>query len=170
MERVKRMCVFTTHTPVPAGHDQFSPGVVERVLTADRLEALRASKCCNAVLNMTFVGLHLSHFVNGVTKRHSEGSRSMFPGYPINAITNGVHSATWTALVCQRLYDCYIPDWRQDSFSLRYALGVSLDDIRQAHQEVNQRLVTEVNRQVNSGFDHNLFTLGLLAVPPHTSA
>jgi glycogen phosphorylase len=160
MERVKHMCVFTTHTPVPAGHDQFSPGVAERVLTAGQLEALRASGCCNAVLNMTFVGLHLSHYINGVTKRHGEVSRSMFPGYPINAITNGVHSATWTAPAFQRLYDRYIPDWRQDSFSLRYALGVPLEDIRQAHQEAKQRLVTEVNHQVNGGFDHDLFTLG----------
>jgi starch phosphorylase len=160
MERVKRMCVFTTHTPVPAGHDQFTPALAERVLAADQLEALRASECCNAVLNMTFVGLHLSHYVNGVTKRHGEVSRSMFPGYPINAITNGVHSATWTAPAFQRLYDRYIPDWRQDSFSLRYALGVPLEDIHQAHQEAKQRLIAEVNRQVNGGFDQDVFTVG----------
>jgi starch phosphorylase len=124
------------------------------------MEALRASECCNSVLNMTFVGLHLSHYVNGVTKRHGEVSRSMFPGYPINAITNGVHSATWTAPPFQRLYDRYIPDWRQDSFSLRYALGVPLEDVRQAHQEAKQRLIAEVNRSLNAGFDHDAFTLG----------
>ena len=71
----------------------------------------------------------------------------MFSGYPINAITNGVYAATWTAPAFQRLYDRYIPHWRQDSFSLRCALGVPLEDIRQAHQEAKQRLVTEVNRR-----------------------
>jgi starch phosphorylase len=109
---------------------------------------------------MTFVGLHLSHYVNGVTKRHGEVSRSMFPGYPIHAITNGVHSGTWTAPAFQRLYDRYIPDWRQDSFSLRYALGIPLDAIRQAHQEAKQQLIEAVNRSVNAGFDHDVFTLG----------
>ena len=71
MERVKRMCVFTTHTPVPAGRDQFSPGVADQFLTASQLEALRASECCNAVLNMTFVGLHLSRYVNGASPRQT---------------------------------------------------------------------------------------------------
>jgi glycogen phosphorylase len=160
LERVKRMCVFTTHTPVPAGHDQFPPALVQQVLTPEQMEALHASECCNTTLNLTFVGLHLSHYINGVTKRHSEVSRSMFPGYPINAVTNGVHSFTWTAPAFLRLYDQYIPDWRQDSFSLRYALGIPLEAIRQAHQEAKQRLIEEVNRSVNAGFDHDVFTLG----------
>jgi starch phosphorylase len=106
------------------------------------------------------VGLHLSHYINGVTKRHGEVSRSMFPGYPINAVTNGVHSLTWTAPAFRRLYDRYIPDWRQDSFSLRYALGIPLEAVRQAHQEAKQRLIEEINRWVNAGFDHDVFTLG----------
>jgi glycogen phosphorylase len=145
---------------VPAGHDQFSPALAERVLTADQLQALRASECCDTVLNMTFVGLQLSHYINGVTKRHGEVSRSMFPGYPINAITNGVHSVTWTAPAFQRLYDRHIPDWRQDSFSLRYALGLPLEAIQKAHQEAKQGLIEVVNRQVNGGFDRDVFTLG----------
>jgi starch phosphorylase len=160
IEHVKRRCVFTTHTPVPAGHDQFSPALAQHVLTTDQLEALRASHCCDPVLNLTFMGLHLSHYINGVTKRHGEVSRSMFPGYPINAITNGVHSLTWTAPAFRQLYDRYIPDWRQDSFSLRYALGIPLEAIRRAHQEAKQQLIEEVNRCVNAGFDHDVFTLG----------
>jgi starch phosphorylase len=160
LERVKRLCVFTTHTPVPAGHDQFSPALARDVLTTDQLEALRASHCCDPVLNLTFMGLHLSHYINGVTKRHGEVSRSMFPDYPINAITNGVHSVTWTAPAFQRLFDRYIPDWRQDSFSLRYALGIPLEAIRRAHQEAKQELIEEVNRRTNAGFDHDLCTLG----------
>jgi starch phosphorylase len=160
LERVKRLCVFTTHTPVPAGHDQFPLALAQRVLTADQLKALQVSRCCDTVLNMTFVGLHLSHYVNGVTKRHGEVSRSTFPGYSINSITNGVHSVTWTAPAFQRLYDRDIPDWRQDSFSLRYALGIPLEAVRQAHQEAKQRLIAEVNRWLNAGFDHDVFTLG----------
>ena len=57
------------------------------------------------------------------------------------------------------VYDRYIPDWRQDSFSLRYALGIPLEAIRQAHQQAKQRLIEEVNRGVNAGFDQDVFTL-----------
>jgi starch phosphorylase len=159
-ERVKHMCVFTTHTPVPAGHDQFSPALAQQILTAAQIEALQASGCCHPALNMTFVGLHLSHYVNGVTKRHSEVSRSMFPGYPINSVTNGVHSFTWTTPAFRQLYDRHIPDWRRDSFSLRYALGLPVEAIRQAHQQTKQQLMAEVNRWDNAGFDQDVFTLG----------
>jgi starch phosphorylase len=109
---------------------------------------------------MTFVALHLSDYVNGVTKRHGEVSRTLFPDYPIGSITNGVHSATWTAPVFRALYDRHIPDWREDNFSLRYALGIPLDAIRQAHHEAKQRLIQEVNSRINAGFDQDAFTVG----------
>jgi starch phosphorylase len=160
IERVKRRCVFTTHTPVPAGHDQFSIELAWRVLGSEEVEALRALGCCENVLNMTLVALHLSHYVNGVTRKHGEVSRSMFPGYPIGSIENGVHSATWTAPSFRALYDRHIPDWRRDYFSLRYASSIPLDAIRQAHREAKQRLVQEVNERTNAGFDQDEFMLG----------
>jgi starch phosphorylase len=160
IERVKRRCVFTTHTPVTAGHDQFSLDLARQVLSREQVRALQILGCCDSSLNMTFVGLQLSHYVNGVAKRHGELSRSMFPGYPISSITNGVHSATWTAPAFRSLYDQYIPDWRLDSFSLRYAVGIPLHAIWQAHEQAKRRLAEEVNRRVNAGFDHETFTLG----------
>jgi starch phosphorylase len=160
IERVKRMCVFTTHTPLPAGHDQFPLGLAQGVLSPDQWDALRALGCCDQALNMTFVALHLSDYVNGVTKRHGEVSRTLFPDYPIGSITNGVHSATWTAPVFRALYDRHIPDWRKDNLSLRYALGIPLDAIRQAHHEAKHRLIQEVNSRVNAGFDQDAFTVG----------
>ena len=159
IERVKRVCVFTTHTPVPAGHDQFPLSLAQGVLSPDHWEALRTLGCCDQGLNMTVVGLHLSDYVNGVTKRHSEVSRTLFPEHPIGAITNGVHSGTWTAPVFRELYDRHIPGWREDSFSLRYALGIPLEAIRQAHSEAKQRLIKEVNDRVGVEFDQDAFTL-----------
>jgi starch phosphorylase len=158
--RVKRRCVFTTHTPVTAGHDQFALELARQVLSRQEVRALQILGCCDASLNMTFVALQLSHYVNGVAKRHGELSRSMFPGYPISSITNGVHSATWTAPAFRSLYDQYIPDWRQDSFSLRYALGIPLHAIWQAHEQAKQRLIKAANRSVNAGFDQDVFTVG----------
>ncbi|HSF31700.1 MAG TPA: alpha-glucan family phosphorylase [Candidatus Tectomicrobia bacterium] len=158
--RVKRRCIFTTHTPVPAGHDQFALDLAQRVLTPAQMEALQSLGCCDTVLNMTFVALHLSDYINGVTKRHGDVSRSMFPGYPIGSITNGVHSVTWTAPEFQALYDKHIPDWRHENLALRYAFGIPLEAIAQAHRDVKRRLVQEVNRVLNAGFDQDVLTLG----------
>jgi starch phosphorylase len=160
IERVKRRCVFTTHTPVPAGHDQFDLDLARGVLGPTRIETLQTLKCCNTVLNMTLVALELSHYVNGVTRRHGEVSRTMFPGYPIGSITNGVHSTTWTAPPFAALYDRYVPDWRRDSFSLRYASSIPLDAIRDAHREAKAELVRTVNDRTPARFDPDRFTLG----------
>jgi starch phosphorylase len=159
--RVKPRCVFTTHTPVPAGHDQFPLELATRVVGADGVRTLAALGCCEGALNTTLVALHLSDYVNGVTRRHGEVSRSLFPGYPIGSITNGVHSATWTAPACARLYDRHIPDWRRNSFSLRYASGIPLAEFLGAHAEAKQQLIDEVNRGTNAGFDRDVLTLGI---------
>ena len=135
---VKHRCVFTTHTPVPAGHDQYPEDLALKVLGQERLEALRTLGCCEGVLNMTRVALNLSRYVNGVTERHGEISRSMFPGYPINSISNGVHSASWTAPAFQRLYDRHIPKWRTDFLSLRYAESIDCAEIVAAHAEAKR--------------------------------
>ncbi|MDE2485415.1 MAG: alpha-glucan family phosphorylase [candidate division NC10 bacterium] len=160
IDLVKRRCVFTTHTPLPAGHDEFPIDLAQRILNADQWEALHALGCCNGSLNMTCVALHLSDYVNGVTKRHSEVSRTLFSDRAIGSITNGVHSATWTSPAFRALYDRYTPDWREDSFLLRYALGIPLDAIRQAHDKAKQLLITEVNRTANAAFDLHAFTIG----------
>ena len=160
IDLVKRLCVFTTHTPLPAGHDEFPLDLTQRVLSGAHWEALQALACCNGSLNMTGLGLYLSNYVNGVTKRHSEVSRTLFPDLAIGSITNGVHSATWTAPAFRALHDRYTPDWREDSFLLRYALGIPLDAIRQAHDEAKQLLINEVNRTANAAFDQHAFTIG----------
>jgi starch phosphorylase len=160
IERVKQMCVFTTHTPLPAGHDQFPLSLAQGILNPDQWEALQALGCCERALNMTFVALHLSDYVNGVSKRHGEVSRTLFPNRTIGSITNGVHSVTWTAPAFHELFDRYIPDWREDNSSLRYALGIPLEAIRQAHGEAKQRLIKEITDRVNAEFDPEIFTLG----------
>jgi starch phosphorylase len=160
IERVKQRCVFTTHTPVPAGHDQFDLALAREVLGPSRVQVLQTLRCCDTALNLTLVALELSHYVNGVTRRHGEVSRSMFPGYPIGSITNGVHSTTWTAPPFAALYDRYIPDWRRDSFSLRYALGIPVTAIQSAHREAKAQLVRTVNERTPVHFDPERFTLG----------
>ena len=85
----------------------------------------------------------------------------MFSSYVIDSITNGVHAATWTSPAFQVLFDKYIPGWRDDSFSLRYALSVPRNEIWQAHIYAKQQLLRYVNRQSNIGMDADIFTIGL---------
>lgn len=160
-ESVRRRCVFTTHTPVPAGQDQFSLDLVRSVLGEEETEILQVTECCPAgVLNMTYLGLAFSHYVNGVSLRHEEISSSMFPNYPINSITNGVHAVTWTSLPFCNLYDKHIPEWRRDNLYLRYAISIPLDDIRQAHEEAKKELLAEVQKRTSIALDPNVMTLG----------
>ena len=85
--------------------------------------------CLNGTLNMTYVALFFSRYINGVAMRHGEISRGMFPRYPIRSITNGVHAATWTSSSFQALYDRTIPDWRQQNENLRYAISIPLHEL-----------------------------------------
>jgi starch phosphorylase len=160
VETVRKKCVFTTHTPVPAGQDQFPLDLVNRVLGRHEVDEMRDVFCCEDRLNMTYLALNLSHYINGVAKKHGEISRLMFAGYNIDAITNGVHAATWAAEPFSQLYDHYISGWRQDNFSLRYALGIPKKNIWQAHAQAKKRLIQFVNQETNAGLDVDLLTLG----------
>lgn len=160
IEAVRQRCIFTTHTPVPAGHDQFPLDLVDRVLGRSEVHEMKDIFCCEDLLNMTYLALNLSAYVNGVAKRHGEVSRLMFARYNIDAITNGVHAVTWTSEPFQRLYDRYITGWRQDNFSLRYALSIPRAEIWNAHGEAKKSLVQYVNRETNIGMDVDALTLG----------
>jgi starch phosphorylase len=161
IDTVRRQCLFTTHTLVPAGHDQFPMALVDRVLGHRELFVDKQDVFCRGgVLNMTYLALNLSHYVNGVAKKHGEESSLLFAGYVIDSITNGVHAATWVADSFQELYDRYIPAWRQDNFNLRYALSISKPEIWRAHTQAKRRLIQYVNREANVGMDVDVLTLG----------
>jgi starch phosphorylase len=85
------MCVFTTHTPVAAGHDQYPLDLVRNVLGDQPAWCVRDEICHEGRLNMTYLALTLSHYVNGVAKRHGEVSQHMFATHKVDSITNGVH-------------------------------------------------------------------------------
>jgi starch phosphorylase len=84
----------------------------------------------------------------------------MFSGYPIESITNGVHSVTWTCGAFRTLFDHYIPDWRNDPFLLRNAISIPRHDIWGAHDAAKARLIEEVNRRTGRGFSSKAFTIG----------
>lgn len=159
-EGARNRAIFTTHTPVAAGHDQFDYDSVRRILGPavpfDVLQMLGGQPR----LNMTLLALNLCHYVNGVAKRHEEVSREMFPGYPIQHVTNGVHSLTWTCDSFKRLYDEYIPDWRNDPAMLRKAFIIPDSKIWQAHAESKAALVAFVNQETGNVLALDTLTIG----------
>jgi len=161
IEAVRHQCVFTTHTPVPAGHDQFPRSLVASVLDVGLMQLLDASQCmCEGVLNMTFLALRFSRFINGVAMRHGEISASMFPNYPVHAITNGVHAISWTSPPFRDLFDRFLPGWRYDNLCLRYAIRIPLDHIQAAHHAAKQRMMEEIRSRYGVVLQENVFTIG----------
>lgn len=183
IEKVRSKCIFTTHTPVPAGHDRFpmefltrvfpaqnrffdlqdasSADLLKRVLQAEQnYPDLQQAAKLGASLNMTHLALSLSTFVNGVAKLHGETSRKMFPQVPIEAITNGVHAATWAAPAFKELFDRTIPTWREDNYSLRGALGLLPEEIWAAHGLAKLALFETVRQKTGMQLDPAVFTIG----------
>ena len=162
--------IFTTHTPVPAGHDYFSPGLMDRYLGEymsrcglSRWEFLGlgrqnphndAEEFC-----MTVLALRLAASSNGVSKLHGKVSRQMWkaiwPGVsegeiPIGHITNGVHFRSWISYEMNQLYDRYLgPQWREehaDSKLWRRAESIPAEELWRTHERRRERLVAYARR------------------------
>lgn len=165
LHNVRAKCVFTTHTPVSAGHDQFDMGLVRQVLghypaLLKRRDFFQSGQCDSECLNMTYLALYLSHYVNGVAKRHAEVSRLMFAPYSIDAITNGVHPGTWVSPAFSALFERYVSDWRKDSFNLRSVLSIPDEEIWRAHQSSKDSLLGFVAEKTGTPLCHEKLTLG----------
>ncbi|MDO8662869.1 MAG: alpha-glucan family phosphorylase [Candidatus Omnitrophota bacterium] len=160
LDSVRNKCIFTTHTPVAAGHDRFPLDLVKRALRSNLSFEMPDIFIRDNEINMTWIALNLSKYINGVAKKHGEVTREMFPGYSIDSITNGIHLLTWAAPAFKKLYDKYIPGWQSDYFSLRYALSIPKEEIFQAHFEAKKELIDYVNARTGIGLEHDTFTIG----------
>jgi starch phosphorylase len=183
IEKVRSKCVFTTHTPVPAGHDKFpveyltrlfpdqnrlfdqndesSVDLIKSILQVEQsYPDLQEAAKRGASLNMTYLALGLSNYVNGVAKLHGVVSRKMFPNVPIEAITNGVHAATWASPSFRDLFDRHIPSWREDNYSLRGALGLPPEEVWAAHLLAKHDLLEAVRKKTGLRLDPEAFTIG----------
>ncbi len=160
VEAVARRTIFTTHTPVPAGHDKF-PGDLARGVLGAKAKLMDAlSLWDHGQLNMTRLALRCSRYVNGVAMRHQQVSQEMFPEYRIESVTNGVHATTWAAEPFRQLFDKHIPEWRQDNLYLRYAVALPTEELREAHRAAKQAMLDEVQRRTGQSLDPKAFTIG----------
>jgi starch phosphorylase len=161
IQQVRNKCVFTTHTPVPAGHDRFSTEQAIRILGGDRTSRLeKLGVFEDGLLNMTMLALRFSRYANGVAMQHGKVSREMFPQYQIDAITNGVHAPTWISEPVQQMLDTHIPAWRRDNLCLRNAIDLPEQEILNAHHSAKEALLTEIASRTGLVLNPNVLTLG----------
>jgi starch phosphorylase len=158
---VRAKCVFTTHTPVPAGHDQFGLDQMYQVLGQDRGRAIERFGCLhNGLMNMTYIALRFTRYVNGVAMQHGKVSQTMFPDYKVHAITNGVHAATWLSKPMQELLDGEVAEWRHDNNYFRSVYGIAPERIAGCHMATKQTLFSAVKERTGQEFDPKILTLG----------
>ncbi len=184
IESVRAQCVFTTHTPVPAGHDRFPFALVHDTLGAWRREAgwMRGAVMdlgrtrpgdWDEPLNMTVLALRLTRSANGVARRHGEVSRRMWHGLwpdlavddvPIGHITNGVHPTMWCADLATALWDAQLPGWRDHLWDPAWFEdridAVPDEAIWATRNALRRRLVAEVARRTGVHLDPDALTIG----------
>jgi starch phosphorylase len=160
VEPIRGRCIFTTHTPVEVGHDQFAYSIVERVLGDFIPIAELKRHAGNDNCNMTRLALNLSAYINGVASRHAETTRQMFPGHHVRAISNGVHTATWAHRAFSRLYDVRFPQWRHEPEALAHADQLGDDEVWRAHQEARDDLAALIKEKTGVVLDSKIALIG----------
>jgi len=157
-QKVREKCVFTTHTPVPAGHDKF-PYELAASIMGDYLPSNIRSLAGQDQLNTTMLALNLSRAANGVSQLHGEISRQMFPGFNIGHITNGVHHLSWTGPEFKALFDEYLPEWRNQPHVLSEAHSIPDEAFHKAKHRAKRRLINYVNSISGTGFTEEFLTI-----------
>ena len=159
-EKVRNFCVFTTHSPVEAAFDQFTFELAQQVMGNEYLLADMKQYAGDENLNMAFLALNLSKYVNGVSLAHVDYSRKLFPGRYIRAVTNGVHSYTWTNLNFRKLFDKYIPGWTNEPILLAKASEIPNQEVWEAHTKAKTDLIAFVEKTEGTTLDPQALTIG----------
>lgn len=177
LEYVRRTCVFTTHTPVAAGHDTFSEDSLRpyfspyvELLHHEWSELMGLGRYpqhhrAEDPFSMTLLGLRGARYVNGVSRIHAEVSKQNFhpvlPGFlaseiPVRAITNGVHVRTWLAPAFVDLFRKELgEDWENRSSEQALAQrvrGISQEQLESIHQGLKTELLEEMRRRIERDY------------------
>lgn len=177
LREVKFRTVFTTHTPVPAGHDVFSKELVliylsqiirQMALTPEEFLALGWDETRH-VFNMTKLALFHSIYANGVSRLHAEVSKKIFSGMypgmpkeqiPIASVTNGVHLASWAAPQMKKLLNKYLGiNWIDNQTDARLwekVRQIPPEELWQVHQSLKKDMIRFIRSNVYRRFKRNL--------------
>jgi len=156
---IRSLCSFTTHTPVAAGHDSFNKYLLQAQAGNQIPDDIFNVACEGEKFSMTRLAIVFSGYTNAVSRKHRDVSRAMFPDIPIDYITNGIHTVTWTDQHIASMFDKHIIDWRTNSLELRNVHKIPLEEITAAHQKAKQELIDFVNTTMNAGLEYDIFTI-----------
>ena len=162
LDEIKKRVIFTTHTPVPAGHDRFQKDIVDRVVNGyfpQNIKSLIQSLAGEEELNMTHLAMNASGYRNAVSKLHHEVTKDMFSRDDIDFVTNGVHPYTWTSRAFQHLYDRNCPEWRNDASALAQVANIPTSELIAAHQRSKLCMMDYVSSKGET-LDPNKLTIG----------
>jgi starch phosphorylase len=157
---VRGRCIFTTHTPVDAARDAFGYDLVTRIADGAVPLGLAQRLGGSDKLNMTRLALSTTDYVNGVAERHRQVSQQMYPHYHIHAITNGVHSTTWTSPPFAALFDEAIPWWRHDPEALIRAEMLDASKLLAAHTVAKEALIASIRERTGISLEPALPIIG----------
>jgi len=157
--KIKEQVVFTSHTPVPAGHDYFPFELIEKTMSPVFVDYLK-QMMPNGGVSMVDFGLKYSRFINAVSKKHREVSKKLYNTDSIDYITNGVHSASWTSSNIKKLFDEHIPGWRNDPSRLVMAMKLKDDELWKEHQANKMFLFSKILERTGVELDAEILTIG----------
>jgi starch phosphorylase len=158
-DKVRSQAIFTTHTPVAAGHDVFHQDLLQHTMSSEHMR--KAEPLIEGgSLNMTKLAMAFSGTVNAVSRKHVDVTKAMFPGRNVLGITNGVHAVRWTGPHFAELFDRYTPGWRERSEQLRHATLIPVEDIQQAHKEARQALLHLIQSRYGMPFGGSGIVIG----------
>ena len=160
IEKVRSKCHFTTHTPVPAGHDQFEYKLVKEILGNLISDDISLPSMNHDKFHMTELGLQFSKTANGVSKLHGDVAQKQFPWRDIGYVTNGVHHYTWVSNSFAALFDEFFPNWQYEPESLKKIDKVDSNALWDAHFKAKTELLHFANSQLSKALDPNILTIG----------
>ena len=160
VEKVRSKCHFTTHTPVPAGHDQFEFKLVKEILGNLVSKELPLPSMQHNKFHMTELGLYFSNSANGVSKLHGDVARKQFPWKNIGYVTNGVHHYTWVSNAFMALFNEFFPNWQTKPELLFEIDKVDSNLLWNAHFNAKTDLLHYANSQLSKALDPNILTIG----------
>jgi len=160
LDKVRNKVVFTTHTPVPAGHDRFDQDLVKKVFENRMPSEISKIAEDNGQFNMTYLGMGLSRYRNGVAKKHGDISRKMFPQYEVDSITNGIHLGFWVSRPFRQIFKKKWPNWKANPSILQNAIELDDLDIFDAHIENKFNLINYQKGHSWNLLDEERITIG----------
>ena len=159
-QEAQNKVVFTTHTPVKHGHTIYEESYVRSFLKGGVAEYIHPEDLNEGNMHMTNFCLHNSRYANAVARKHAETSLNMFPDHTIDAITNGIHTASWTSKITQDVFDEYIDGWRQDFSLLRNSHLIPDPVIAEMKRENKKEMIAYLAEKHQLELSEHVCTLG----------